>query len=248
MRKSPAILFYTAEFLARAAFMSYENVGRYVMLVCYQHQNGYIPKRIFDKICPDHNEEVCELFAVDENGNYHNEELDFTLMKREEYVASREENGKKGGRPKKSEEVTSKTVKKEESTEKKGAENEEITEKKISEGKTFTEETTHKGEEKEKKTAYGELGNVSLSESEYEKIKEKFPKDYQKRIDDLSFYLSTSGKQYQSHYAVLLNWSRRENVKPEKETPKKDSSFDTDEFFEAALARSNRLLREKCGF
>ena len=60
---------------------------------------------------------------------------------------------------------------------------------------------------------YGEFKNVKLSDEEYKKIKEK---NLQAYIDKLSSYMESTGKRYKSHYATILNWSRKDNAnKPE---------------------------------
>jgi len=64
--------------------------------------------------------------------------------------------------------------------------------------------------EKEKKNIYGANNNVLLTDEEFEKLKNKFP-DYQTRIDDLSFYLSSKGAKYESHYMTILSWARKES-------------------------------------
>ncbi len=84
------------------------------------------------------------------------------------------------------------------------------------------------------KQKYGENNNVLLTDEEYAKLQEKF-KEYQKRIDNLSRYITQSGKRYESHYQTILNWARREE---ESNTPEAVGSFETDEFFNLALKRS----------
>ena len=61
-----------------------------------------------------------------------------------------------------------------------------------------------------KEDIYGEFQNVKLTPEQYEKLTEKFPYDYQDRIEDLSIYMDSKGKTYKSHYATILNWSRME--------------------------------------
>ena len=57
---------------------------------------------------------------------------------------------------------------------------------------------------------YGEFGNVKLSNEELQKLKEKFTeKGAKERIEALSEYMSSKGKQYKSHYATILSWERR---------------------------------------
>lgn len=59
----------------------------------------------------------------------------------------------------------------------------------------------------------GEFENVLLSEEELEKLKTRFPYDWQDRIERLSAYVKSTGKRYSSHYATILNWARKETPK-----------------------------------
>lgn len=61
----------------------------------------------------------------------------------------------------------------------------------------------------DKKNIYGANNNVLLTDEELESLKNKFP-DYLMRIDDLSFYLASTGKTYKSHYMTILSWARKE--------------------------------------
>lgn len=60
------------------------------------------------------------------------------------------------------------------------------------------------------KAAYGEFGNVHLTDDEFAKLCEKCP-DADALITELDQYIESQGKtkKYKSHYATLLNWSRR---------------------------------------
>ena len=78
---------------------------------------------------------------------------------------------------------------------------------------------------------------MELTEKQYEQLKEKFPKSYKKCIDDLSYYIASKGDKYKSHYAVILSWNRGKSDDM--------SSFDTDEFFEAAVKRSAENIRRR---
>ncbi|EDS72985.1 DnaD domain protein [Anaerofustis stercorihominis DSM 17244] len=62
---------------------------------------------------------------------------------------------------------------------------------------------------KKSKHIYGEFRNVLLSDEEYEKLKKKYT-DYEKRIEDLSYYIGSTGKSYKSHYLTILKWARDE--------------------------------------
>ena len=58
-----------------------------------------------------------------------------------------------------------------------------------------------------KKEKYGEFENVLLTDEEYEKLKNNNLLDF---IERLSSYIESKGKKYKSHYATILNWSRKE--------------------------------------
>ena len=42
-----------------------------------------------------------------------------------------------------------------------------------------------------------------------------FPWDYQKRIDHLSVYMKSSGKEYQNHFATICLWAERDGGRGE---------------------------------
>ena len=60
------------------------------------------------------------------------------------------------------------------------------------------------------KAAYGEFGNVMLTDDEFAKLCGKCA-DADSLITELDQYIESQGKakKYKSHYATLLNWSRR---------------------------------------
>ena len=64
-----------------------------------------------------------------------------------------------------------------------------------------------------KKSTYGDFENVVLSDEEYKKLSEKFGSSLEERINDLSYYLESKPVKYKSHYAVILNWARRDAKK-----------------------------------
>lgn len=58
----------------------------------------------------------------------------------------------------------------------------------------------------------GEFKNVKISDSEFQKLEEKFGSDGTNlRIENLSQYIASKGKKYNSHYATILSWDRKEN-------------------------------------
>lgn len=63
---------------------------------------------------------------------------------------------------------------------------------------------------KKGKKTHGALGNVKLLDSEVKALREKFPDDWETRIDNLSYYMGSTGKTYKSHYLTILNWARKD--------------------------------------
>ena len=67
----------------------------------------------------------------------------------------------------------------------------------------------------EKFGLYGRFKNVVLSEAELQELMTLFPWDYQKRIDHLSVYMKSSGKEYQNHFATICLWAERDGGRGE---------------------------------
>lgn len=83
----------------------------------------------------------------------------------------------------------------------------------VSDGKNATKEK-EKGKEEEKgnkKDKYGTFFNVFLTSTEKAKLDEKFGVDVDARIEALSEYMKSKGKKYDSHYATILSWKRRDD-------------------------------------
>lgn len=72
---------------------------------------------------------------------------------------------------------------------------------------------------------YGEYKNVLLSDDEMAKLKSEFPNDWEERIESLSSYMASVGKQYKDHMATIRNWARREKKEQKKDT-KKELTYD----------------------
>lgn len=63
---------------------------------------------------------------------------------------------------------------------------------------------------KEVKHKYGEFNNVLLTDTEYNKLLERFPNDLKARIERLSGYVASTGKSYKSDYATIINWAKKD--------------------------------------
>ncbi len=57
--------------------------------------------------------------------------------------------------------------------------------------------------------------NVFLTPEEFQNLKELYPTDYMQKINNLSVYMVSAKKNYQSHYMTICRWAR-EDAKREK--------------------------------
>ena len=79
--------------------------------------------------------------------------------------------------------------------------------------KNDTDRSKSRSSEKESTCLYGRFGNVRLSVEENRELRKLYPYDFQRMIDQLSAYMKSTGKTYQDHFATLLLWAGREELK-----------------------------------
>lgn len=91
MAKDPAVLFYTNDFLSRTLTMSNEQVGKYIRLLCIQHQQGHLTEQDMLYICKTYDLAVYSKF-IKEGDNYYNERMRLETEKRKKYSESRRSN------------------------------------------------------------------------------------------------------------------------------------------------------------
>ena len=92
MGKSPAVLFYTSDFISGTAFMNFKQRGMYITLLCLQHQQGHLREEDMIELCGGRDEKVFEKFIIDEDGLYYNERMEIEFQKRIKYSESRKQN------------------------------------------------------------------------------------------------------------------------------------------------------------
>lgn len=92
MGKDPAVLFYTGDFLVGTMKMSYAQKGKYIQLLCLQHQDGHLCEDDMLSVCGDYDEKIFSKFVKDENGRYYNERMEAEGIKRRRFVESRQKN------------------------------------------------------------------------------------------------------------------------------------------------------------
>lgn len=91
-KKDPAVLFYTSDFLAGTMLMDYEQKGKYITLLCLQHQRGRLSEKEMMTICGCYDEDIFGKFEQDENGRYFNKRMEEESEKRRKFTESRRSN------------------------------------------------------------------------------------------------------------------------------------------------------------
>jgi hypothetical protein len=95
MSKDPAFLFYSSDFLTGTLLMSMEQKGKFITLLCIQHQKGHLSEKDMLHICGSYDEDVFTKFQKDEQGKFYNIRLEEEVDKRKAYSESRRKNRKK---------------------------------------------------------------------------------------------------------------------------------------------------------
>ena len=96
--KDPAFMFYPADYIVGTRFMTHEQKGKYMDLLCYQHQLGHLSEDDMLDICGERDNRVFSKFIQDEQGLYYNVRLEEEINKREAYKEKLRANGSLGGK------------------------------------------------------------------------------------------------------------------------------------------------------
>lgn len=123
------------------------------------------------------------------------------LEKYDEFCKQQQEKGKKGGRPKKNPAGKKETQKTQRVSEKPK--------------KANNDKDSKKDSKKESKKKYGEYKNVLLTETENNKLKQKFYSKYDEVIQNFSEAIEMKGYKYKSHYLAILKWNKNIEVNEE---------------------------------
>ncbi len=89
--KDPAVLFYTQDFITGTILMSDEQRGKYILLLCLQHQNGKLTERDMLKICGKKDEDIWAKF-YNEEGFFYNKRMLLESEKRNKFCKHQKEN------------------------------------------------------------------------------------------------------------------------------------------------------------
>ena len=227
--KDPAFLFYSSDFLSGTMLMSDEDVGKYIRLLCLQHQKGHLKEKEILNICKTFNEDIFSKFKKDEKGNYYNERLEYEANKRKAYSESRRNNRKK----KEEQETYEEDMKNICNSYEKHMGNENINKNIIKNENKDNRNRGSKGKRKEEKIHFAEF--VSMTNAEFEKLVSTYGKDFADQcIKKLDNYKGSSGKNYKSDYRAILSWVVDEIKKGQPINNKKGGMNDFIELMEEA--------------
>ena len=91
--KDPAVLFYFQDFLVGTDFMSADEVGKYIRILCHQADKGALTLPQLKRICEGNvPEAVMDKLRIDEEGKYYQDRMRTERVKRVNYSESRRQN------------------------------------------------------------------------------------------------------------------------------------------------------------
>jgi|ERR1035437_2189512 uncharacterized protein YdaU (DUF1376 family) len=93
MGKDPAVLFYTQDFITGTLLMTDEQRGKYILLLCLQHQKGSLSEQDMLKICGKYDAVIWTKF-IKEGEYYFNIRMKEEARKRRMYCQGRRNNRK----------------------------------------------------------------------------------------------------------------------------------------------------------
>ena len=92
---------------------------------------------------------------------------------------------------------------------------------------------------KEEKHKYGTYQHVLLTDEQYEKLKQDYPYEYEKMIQELDEGIELKGYKYKNHYLAIKKWAKRD--KPNNSS----TPYRKFEYNEAAIEERNRRVAER---
>ena len=211
MAKDPAFLFYYQDFLVGTSFMTLEEIGAYIKLLCFQADRGPLAEKdILKKIPSPIWEAICCKF-LKKDGVFFNERLLKEVEKRRVFTESRRKNLHMGSHMDKHM------------------------------GKRKTPHMENENENKDiNKDKYLDFVFLTKNEYDKltEQFGEQGTKD---RIEVLNNGIGSKGYKYKSHYFTILSWERKDNKPNKRLTPAQQYGVDSMKRLEARLAKEGSV-------
>lgn len=103
--KPPAFQMYAQDFILGTKFMTSEQIGGYILLLCNEWDDGFIPNdlhkiKAMAKTSEENIKIILEKF-YEKDGKYYNKKLETVRLLQKKFSKKQSQNGAKGGRPKK---------------------------------------------------------------------------------------------------------------------------------------------------
>ena len=93
--KDPAFMMYSGDFLSGTFTMNYEQRGKFITLMCLQHQKGYLTEADMKSVLSEEDYLLAEKFYKADDGNWYNQKMTDVINERKEYTANRLKNFQK---------------------------------------------------------------------------------------------------------------------------------------------------------
>ena len=206
--KDPAFLFYSSDFLSGVSDLTMEERGKYITLLCLQHQKGRLSKKAIDIATANATADVLAKFRQDENGKYYNERLEIEAKKRADHAEKQRQRALKGWEKRKKE----------------GKKNNDAT----------ANATALPLENVNENIIYLQFNHLILYYEQFEKLIESgYSKD---EIDEVMEQIENykNNKKYKSLYLTAKNWLKK-NKENQKSKPKihKPTKEDYENYFKS---------------
>ena len=185
--KDPAMLFYPSDFMMEISYMTNEEAGKYIRVLCNIFFHGRLSIDIIKRICGEEYETILNLLSRDDKGLYYHERMEYEMLKRRQFCESRSKNASSKSKKEEDKAEETKTV------------------------GTGVPDCPQAEETKPEKKIYGREQNILLTDGEYCALKGELGDKLEKRIEDVSLYIKKFGKKYESHYALILSWRDLDN-------------------------------------
>lgn len=93
--KDPAFMMYSGDFLSGTFTMNYEQRGKFITLMCIQHQKSYLTEADMKSVLSEEDYLLAEKFYKADDGNWYNQKMTDVINERKEYTANRLKNFQK---------------------------------------------------------------------------------------------------------------------------------------------------------
>jgi len=93
--KDPAFMMYSGDFLSGTFTMNYEQRGKFITLMCIQHQKGFLTSADMKSVLNEEDYLIAEKFYKADDGNWYNQKMTDVINERKEYTANRLKNFQK---------------------------------------------------------------------------------------------------------------------------------------------------------